>query len=114
MKLQDLKADRPFKAYLYIREASVRDSKNGSRFIRLQLSDPEYREVTGYVWNANDADVEDYVTGRIVGIAGKGKEFQATFSWIFRRSGWQTTVTAFRLETSSRRLRTARRRCLKK
>lgn len=76
MKLQDLKADRPFKAYLYIREASVRDSKNGSRFIRLQLSDPEYREVTGYVWNANDADVEDYVTGRIVGIAGKGKEFQ--------------------------------------
>ncbi|MGI6108575.1 MAG: 3'-5' exoribonuclease YhaM family protein [Eubacteriaceae bacterium] len=85
MRLKDLKADRPIKAYLYIREANVRDSKNGSRFIRLQLSDPDYNEITAYVWNAGEADIEDYQAGRIVGIAGKGKEFQGNLQLDIQR-----------------------------
>lgn len=76
MKIKDLKVDQPFRGYLFIKEANVRDAKNGSKFIRLTLSDPDFKEVVGYIWNAAQEDIEDFTSGKIVGITGKGKDFQ--------------------------------------
>lgn len=78
MKLKELTTDKPFKAYLYIKDSSVRTSKNGSQFIKLALGDTAFDEVTAYLWNAKEEDIEDYKQGRIVGVLGKGKEYQGS------------------------------------
>lgn len=75
MRLNSLQVDEPFRGYLYIKDAAVRTSKNGSQFIKLILSDPDYNEVTGFLWNAQQDDVDKFKQGELVGVYGKGKSF---------------------------------------
>lgn len=75
MKINSLRVDEPYRGYLYIKDAAVRTSKNGSQFIKLILSDQDFNEVTGFLWNAQPEDIESYKQGELVGVAGKGKSF---------------------------------------
>lgn len=75
MKLNYLKAEMPFRGYLYIRDAQVRTTKNNSQFIKLTLSDSDYNEVTSFLWNATEEDINNFTQGKLVEVSGKGKTF---------------------------------------
>ncbi len=75
MKIDQIQVDKPFRGYLFIRDAAVRTSKNGSQFIKLVLSDTDYNEVTGFLWNVGKEETESFTQGTLVAVIGKGKSF---------------------------------------
>ncbi len=75
MNLNNLRAEEPYRGFLYIKDAQVRSTKNNSKFIKLLLSDTDYKEVTSFLWNATEEDIKDFTQGKIVGVQGKGKLF---------------------------------------
>ena len=85
MKLSALEPDQPFKGYLYIRDAAVRTSKTGSQFIKLQLSDQDYSQVTAFLWNVSPEDVKLFRQGNLVGVMGRGKNFNDTLQLDIQR-----------------------------
>lgn len=75
MRLSQLGADEPYRGYLFIKDAAVRTSKNGNQFIKLVLSDQDFKETTGFLWNASEDDIKNFKQGVLVGVLGKGKIF---------------------------------------
>lgn len=55
---------------LLIKQATVRETKNGSQYITLLLQDKS-GVIHGIVWNATNEQIENYTSGKVVKIKGR-------------------------------------------
>ncbi len=85
MNIEDIQVDQPFRGYLFIKDAQVRTTKNNTKFIKLVLTDKDFNEITGFLWNATEDDIRDFKQGIVAAVTGKGKSFNDTLQLDIQR-----------------------------
>ncbi|KRK89925.1 3'-5' exoribonuclease YhaM family protein [Lentilactobacillus sunkii] len=73
-QLMDIKLDEEFEMYVLLKDSTKRVAKNGKTFLSLVFQD-QSGQISGKYWDASEADVAQFVTGKVVLLKGKRENY---------------------------------------
>ena len=85
MEIKHLKKGQPFLGYLFIKSQNVKTASNGSRYFNMTLTDVNFDEIDGKMWDVKEADEEEFVAGKLVKIKGTVQEYNGHLQLIANR-----------------------------
>lgn len=85
MDIQYLKKGQSFLGYLFIKSQNVKTASNGSRYFNMILSDVNFDEIDGKMWDVKEADEEEFTVGKLVKIKGTVQEYNGHLQLIANR-----------------------------
>ena len=85
MEIKNLQKGQPFLGYLFIKSQVTKTAANGSRYFNMKLTDTNFDEIDGKMWDVKEADEEEFVTGKLVKIKGAVQEYNGHLQLIANR-----------------------------
>ncbi|MDO4288274.1 MAG: OB-fold nucleic acid binding domain-containing protein [Eubacterium sp.] len=85
MEIKHLKKGQAFLGYLFIKSQNVKTASNGSRYFNMTLTDVNFDEIDGKMWDVKEADEEEFVAGKLVKIKGTVQEYNGHLQLIANR-----------------------------
>ena len=85
MEIKNLQKGQPFLGYLFIKSQVTKTAANGSRYFNMKLTDTNFDEIDGKMWDVKEADEEEFITGKLVKIKGAVQEYNGHLQLIANR-----------------------------
>lgn len=85
MEIRHLKKGQPFLGYLFIKSQITKTASNGNRYFNMTLTDTNFDEIDGKMWDVKPADEEEFTAGKLVKIKGVVQEYNGHLQLIANR-----------------------------
>lgn len=85
MEIKHLKKGQPFLGYLFIKSQNTKTASNGSRYFNMTLTDMNFDEIDGKMWDVKEVDEEEFTAGKLVKIKGVVQEYNGHLQLIANR-----------------------------